>query len=275
MTFLGTTLTNKAEIPNAGPDARVVEFYALPTPPRSNDSLSCAQKRLTAIRTVQGVDVTSPPATAMFFGEAAGETRHAAGFPRWPLFTASWSLDYIDYTLALCYALQFRVQASVERDGVLARYVALCERGGEAPLRELVRSAGLRQPFDERTLEDVGRARLGATFRRSATGTASRLCLPLPNERWLQTRRSRRCRCAGGLPRSPAATRPRGSRRRGPPAGATAPAPLRPHPRHRTEEGSVLIERLPALNDGDARRPARRARSGAAAARLRRGVPAI
>ena len=78
----------------------------------------------------------------------------------WPLFTASWSLGRtFDYTLALCCPLQFWGQASAERDGCSrARYVALCERGGEAPLRELVRSAGLRQPFDEGTLEDVVQA---------------------------------------------------------------------------------------------------------------------
>ncbi|MGP6157637.1 MAG: M3 family oligoendopeptidase [Vulcanimicrobiaceae bacterium] len=64
---------------------------------------------------------------------------------------------YIDYTLALCCALQFWTQANTDRDEALARYVALCGRGGEAPFRELVRSAGLRQPFDEGTLEDVVR----------------------------------------------------------------------------------------------------------------------
>jgi M3 family oligoendopeptidase len=65
---------------------------------------------------------------------------------------------YIDYTLALCCALQFWTQANADRDEAVARYVALCRRGGEAPFRELVRSAGLRQPFDEGTLEDVVRA---------------------------------------------------------------------------------------------------------------------
>jgi M3 family oligoendopeptidase len=64
---------------------------------------------------------------------------------------------YIDYTLALCCALQFWTQANADRDEALSRYVALCGRGGEAPFRELVRSAGLRQPFDEGTLEDVVR----------------------------------------------------------------------------------------------------------------------
>ena len=70
---------------------------------------------------------------------------------------------YIDYTLALCCALQFWTQANADREETLARYVALCGRGGEAPFRELVRSAGLRQPFDEGTLEDVVRV-AGASF---------------------------------------------------------------------------------------------------------------
>lgn len=75
------------------------------------------------------------------------EKRHIYCFP----------LYYIDYTLALCCALQFWKQADLDRGDALARYVALCARGGEAPFRELVRSAGLRQPFEEGTLEDVVR----------------------------------------------------------------------------------------------------------------------
>jgi M3 family oligoendopeptidase len=62
---------------------------------------------------------------------------------------------YIDYTLALCCALQFWVRAETERDATLEAYVALCSRGGEAPFRELVRSAGLRSPFEEGTLTGV------------------------------------------------------------------------------------------------------------------------
>ena len=62
---------------------------------------------------------------------------------------------YIDYTLALCCALQFWVRAESERDATLAAYVALCTRGGEAPFRDLVRSAGLRSPFEAGTLADV------------------------------------------------------------------------------------------------------------------------
>jgi M3 family oligoendopeptidase len=62
---------------------------------------------------------------------------------------------YIDYTLALCCALQFWTKAAGDRDAALAAYVALCGRGGEAPFRELVRSAGLRVPFESGALEDV------------------------------------------------------------------------------------------------------------------------
>jgi M3 family oligoendopeptidase len=65
---------------------------------------------------------------------------------------------YIDYTLALSCALQFWAQAESDREAVLDAYVALCARGGEAPFRELVRSAGLRVPFEGGVLEDVVRA---------------------------------------------------------------------------------------------------------------------
>ncbi|GAC1308598.1 MAG: M3 family oligoendopeptidase [Vulcanimicrobiaceae bacterium] len=62
---------------------------------------------------------------------------------------------YIDYTLALCCALQLWVRAETERDATVAAYTTLCARGGEAPFRELVRSAGLRSPFEAGALADV------------------------------------------------------------------------------------------------------------------------
>jgi M3 family oligoendopeptidase len=62
---------------------------------------------------------------------------------------------YIDYTLALCCALQFWTQARTGRDAALAAYVELCGRGGEAPFRELVRSAGLRSPFEPGVVAEV------------------------------------------------------------------------------------------------------------------------
>ena len=64
---------------------------------------------------------------------------------------------YIDYTLALCCALQFWSRAQTDRPRALDAYVALCARGGEAAFGELVRSAGLRSPFDGEALGEVVR----------------------------------------------------------------------------------------------------------------------
>ncbi len=55
---------------------------------------------------------------------------------------------YIDYTLALCCAMQFWVQSRRDFQAALDAYVALCGRGGSAPFRDLVQSAGLRSPFE-------------------------------------------------------------------------------------------------------------------------------
>jgi len=62
---------------------------------------------------------------------------------------------YIDYTLALCCALQFWVRAERDRGEAMDAYVALCRRGGEAPFGELVRGAGLLSPFQPGALEGV------------------------------------------------------------------------------------------------------------------------
>ena len=75
------------------------------------------------------------------------EKRHIFGLPFY----------YIDYTLALCCALQFWALAGNDRARALEAYVALCARGGEAPFGELVRSAGLRSPFGGEALGDVVR----------------------------------------------------------------------------------------------------------------------
>ena len=62
---------------------------------------------------------------------------------------------YIDYTLAQVCALQFLGLSREDPQGALDAYVTLCRRGGEAPFQDLVRSAGLRSPFDEGCLADV------------------------------------------------------------------------------------------------------------------------
>lgn len=62
---------------------------------------------------------------------------------------------YIDYTLALCCAMQFWDKAQTDYEGTLAQYIALCQRGGEAPFQELVRSTGLVSPFESGCLAKV------------------------------------------------------------------------------------------------------------------------
>jgi M3 family oligoendopeptidase len=62
---------------------------------------------------------------------------------------------YIDYTLALCCALQLWVAAAGDAAGTLGRYIALCGRGGAAPFRTLVAEAGLVEPFDPSALPAV------------------------------------------------------------------------------------------------------------------------
>lgn len=62
---------------------------------------------------------------------------------------------YIDYTLALCCALQFWARSQDDHAATLADYVALCDRGGGAPFQELVASANLQSPFTSGTLAKV------------------------------------------------------------------------------------------------------------------------
>ncbi|MFZ4410954.1 MAG: M3 family oligoendopeptidase [Paracraurococcus sp.] len=64
---------------------------------------------------------------------------------------------YIDYTLALCCALQFWVRARRNPAEALEAYVALCGRGGSAPFTGLVESAGLASPFSPGVLAEVVR----------------------------------------------------------------------------------------------------------------------
>ncbi len=64
---------------------------------------------------------------------------------------------YIDYTLALCVALQFWVWSRREPAAALDAYVALCGRGGSMPFQGLVASTGLTSPFAEGALEAVVR----------------------------------------------------------------------------------------------------------------------
>jgi oligoendopeptidase F len=64
---------------------------------------------------------------------------------------------YIDYTLALCCALQFWVKSRHDPKAALDAYVALCARGGAMAFQELVKSAGLVSPFAPGALAEVVR----------------------------------------------------------------------------------------------------------------------
>ncbi|RAI58423.1 M3 family oligoendopeptidase [Roseicella frigidaeris] len=86
-----------------------------------------------------------------------GDLAHPAKGGRWqakPHIYRS-PFYYIDYTLALCCALQFWTRARRDPRGALADYIALCGRGGSAPFTTLVASAGLASPFVPGALRDV------------------------------------------------------------------------------------------------------------------------
>ena len=62
---------------------------------------------------------------------------------------------YIDYTLAQVCALQLWIQSQKNPAEAIRTYVALCQRGGEAPFQELVKGAGLDSPFEKDCLSQV------------------------------------------------------------------------------------------------------------------------
>jgi M3 family oligoendopeptidase len=62
---------------------------------------------------------------------------------------------YIDYTLALCCALQFWAKSRQDYRATVRDYLELCKRGGQAPFGELVRAANLRSPFEDGSLRRV------------------------------------------------------------------------------------------------------------------------
>ncbi|GBQ71474.1 oligoendopeptidase F [Ameyamaea chiangmaiensis NBRC 103196] len=64
---------------------------------------------------------------------------------------------YIDYTLALCCAMQFWLQSRMDPQGTLDAYVELCAKGGSKPFTALVDEAGLVSPFSAGALAEVVR----------------------------------------------------------------------------------------------------------------------
>lgn len=64
---------------------------------------------------------------------------------------------FIDYALAQCCALQFWVRAKHDPSGAMDDYMELAARGGSASFGELMRSAGLRSPFEPGALAECVR----------------------------------------------------------------------------------------------------------------------
>ncbi|AQS88792.1 oligoendopeptidase F [Neoasaia chiangmaiensis NBRC 101099] len=62
---------------------------------------------------------------------------------------------YIDYTLALCCAMQLWLGSRVDPQGTLEIYKALCAAGGSRPFTALVAEAGLVSPFETDALAEV------------------------------------------------------------------------------------------------------------------------
>ena len=63
---------------------------------------------------------------------------------------------YIDYVLAETIALQFWQLAEKDYDSALNKYVDYVRKGGSLKFTDLVRSAGLKVPFDEGSLKELG-----------------------------------------------------------------------------------------------------------------------
>ena len=88
------------------------------------------------------------------------ERRELGGAWQLQLHAYLYPFYYIDYTLAQVCALQFWMRSEQDRAEAMRAYVALCERGGEAPFQALTKGAGLRSPFEDGCLaEVVGHAR--------------------------------------------------------------------------------------------------------------------
>ncbi len=88
-----------------------------------------------------------------------GDLAHPAGGGRWQAQLHIYRLPfyYIDYTLALCCAMQFWIAARDAPDDAMWRYRDLAALGGSAPFTALVASAGLVSPFEDGALEGVVR----------------------------------------------------------------------------------------------------------------------
>ncbi|MBB2204921.1 M3 family oligoendopeptidase [Gluconacetobacter takamatsuzukensis] len=86
-----------------------------------------------------------------------GDLSHPAGGGRWQAQGHIYRSPfyYIDYTLALCCAMQFWLHSRADQAGAMAVYADLCALGGSQPFTGLVEAAGLISPFKPGTLADI------------------------------------------------------------------------------------------------------------------------
>ncbi len=62
---------------------------------------------------------------------------------------------YVDYALAMICALQFYLRMRKDREGAWSDYMKLCSLGGSLGYFDLLKEAGLKNPFEEETIREV------------------------------------------------------------------------------------------------------------------------
>ena len=62
---------------------------------------------------------------------------------------------YVDYALAMICALQFYLRMRKDREGAWSDYMKLCSLGGSLGYFDLLKQAGLKNPFEEETIKEV------------------------------------------------------------------------------------------------------------------------
>ena len=85
-----------------------------------------------------------------FYGRGAGWQRqlHIYGSPFY----------YIDYCLAQTVAFQFWIASMEDRKAAWEKYLAFTDLGGTLSFEDLVRSAGLKVPYEDGCIKEIGEA---------------------------------------------------------------------------------------------------------------------
>jgi oligoendopeptidase F len=65
---------------------------------------------------------------------------------------------YIDYCLAQTIAFQFWIASMNDRADAWQRYLAFTDKGGTCTFDDLVHGAGLKVPYDEGCIREIGTA---------------------------------------------------------------------------------------------------------------------